>query len=203
MHDSIKTFKVGRGGSFLKYFRLALERPSPKSIEDRALLCPSLFGMIEPLTQAHCIETFYVSFHVSAWLTDSDMTSLAASWPNLKDIRIEPVGNTCPTFGALVELASRCPLLQYASLRLSFDSLPRLEKVPSMKHGLEGLEFSVADTGVDDSPEHSKQIAIMLRRLFPVLELVEGENKPPEAASRRRAEVMRYLGALQRKGHTI
>ncbi|KAI0740674.1 hypothetical protein C8Q76DRAFT_200011 [Earliella scabrosa] len=104
---------------------------------------------------------------------DDDLKVLADLWPRLHkfvfaDDKEHPrlQADSRPTFAALSDLARRCPALETLAMPcLDATSLPPLDELPALTHGLHWLEFGryIGDATAAD-------VAEAVHRLFPALE---------------------------------
>ena len=133
-----------------------------------------VIAVLKPLLEINIIEVFTLICDSPFNLDTDDISAFAVAWPHLRKIRVQPervVIPRCPDIRALVILATRCPKLSSIYLRISYDNIPPLDKVPSLDHKLARVTTAVPthnhiDDGSSDH-ENKRHVLVILRRLFP------------------------------------
>lgn len=125
----------------------------------------SMMDTIRPLLDIHTLEDVTLSLFPTA--SSDEVQTMASAWPHLTSFMLGmyPLRTTFPLQG-LVHLGRSCPGLITLKVEIveGLLSLPDLEMLPTLSHGLQSLILDVpADT-------NHVFLARVLDRLFPTLE---------------------------------
>lgn len=188
MRDCLQSL-VHNSGKQLTNFRLYPGRG------DTSVPIFSLSFVLGPLTRIRTLNCLWIG--VSCSISDHDITVFAKAWPYLRSIEIRqyPGLKADPSmvhagFRALIELATRCPDLEYILLDLDLNNLPPFEEVPELKHNLGWLEIRPITS---DDEEHLQNVATILHRIFPHMKT----DFQPQYADVQWAKVLPLVKELQ------
>ncbi|KAI0333338.1 hypothetical protein GY45DRAFT_1432563 [Cubamyces sp. BRFM 1775] len=152
--------------------------------------------------------------HPYIQLCRGDMLEFAHAWPYLATLRVDWHGvhpdiirlhaeihhQDPPLVGDLVSFAEAHPELKYLALpSLSARSMPRIQEVPVLGHGLEVLYVRSIQEPDEGRLDHSQSfhLALLLDRMFPDLVLCRSEFRGMRKWEGRWYTVERALLALQ------
>ncbi|KAK7690335.1 hypothetical protein QCA50_006992 [Cerrena zonata] len=169
LKDSLTSI-VQRAGSFITEFTIVLtmDDPSPRA---RIHTIP-ISEILQPLMQTAQLQKLTANLQrYPVKLTNLDLYKFATSWPDLKSITVLQSLNLpedyFPTPHSLIEIASRCPVLESITLSQTLRSVPSLHEVPSISHGLRYLRLH----GDFNEPfcQCTQLLIAIVHRLFPLL----------------------------------
>ncbi|TFK55535.1 hypothetical protein OE88DRAFT_631732 [Heliocybe sulcata] len=157
--------------------RLDLRHSSDYNTENMSM---PLDPMIRPLLAFRRIEDLRLRSSYAFEMSDKTVEEFALSWPNLKRIYISWKAHTSAstvTIKGLASLASHCPCLESIVLPVNVIPVPTIEEVgykdTSRNHNIKVLDFDASSVPA----ECIKELASVLRQLFPVLQKITSSEK--------------------------
>ncbi|KIM44321.1 hypothetical protein M413DRAFT_443329, partial [Hebeloma cylindrosporum] len=138
--QSLSPIKIWR--DFFKYLRCATTNSFWRmDVTIRGpTACQVPFDDIPDLHTFTSLESFETNIFHS--LSHGNLTSLFAHWPRLNILSIDGVEKVTIDFSSLVDIAKGYPHLNDLEIEVICKTLPRIDDVPVLEHGLKTLKLS-------------------------------------------------------------